>query len=129
MRRYFVRALPIPHPFCLSLSKALHGLCPGFDGLSPNGGWWRMVWRARPIPHPFRLSLSKGLHGLCSGFDGLSPNGGSGTHGFNGRWKAGGHGVAAVLDGQSQRQNLACSPTVTVRSAPGVTHTRLYELM
>ena len=79
-----------------------------------------MVWRALPIPHPFCLSLSKALHGLCPGFDGLSPNG---------RWNASGHGVAAVLDGQSLCQNLACSPTVTVRSAPGVTHTRLYELV
>jgi hypothetical protein len=26
-------------------------------------------------------------------------------------------------------QNFACSPTVTVRAAPGVTHTRLYELV
>ncbi len=71
-------------------------------------------------PHPFALSLSKGLHRQCPGFDGLRPNGAVRT---------GEHGVGAVFQNQRLRQNLACSPTVTVRSAPGATHTRLYELV
>ena len=112
--------LGIRHPFALGWSTGLHRQRPGFDGLSPNGGGWRMVWCALPIPHPFRLSLSKASHGLRPSFDGLSPNG----------WvRTGVHGGGAVFQNQRLRQNLACSPTVTVRSAPGVTHARLYELV
>ncbi len=71
-------------------------------------------------PHPFALSLSKGLQRQCPSFDGLSPNGWVRTRR---------HGGNAVFQNPRLRQNLACSPTVTVRSAPGVTHTRLYELV
>ena len=79
-----------------------------------------MVWRGLRTPHPFALSLSKGLHRQYPGFDRLSPNGWVRTRR---------HGGGAVFQNQRLRQNLACSPTVTVRSAPGVTHTRLYELV
>ncbi|MFI8616340.1 hypothetical protein ACIGHN_12640 [Acidovorax sp. NPDC077693] len=66
-----------PKPFSLSLSKAIKGLRPGFDELSPNGQEPTVVKGALSLmnPKPFSLSLSKAVTGSGPGFDRLSPNG------------------------------------------------------
>ena len=66
-----------PRPFSLSLSKAVTGLRPGFDKLSPNGreSDSAKVPHGSMDPKPFRLSLSKAVASPTPGFDRLSPNG------------------------------------------------------
>ena len=70
-------SLTQPKPFSLSLSKAITGLYPGFDKLSPNGQQPTLVKAPLSLMHPkpFSLSLSKAVTGPGPGFDRLSPNG------------------------------------------------------
>ena len=67
----------------------------------------------------------------CAQAAGRAPAASAATGACKARRRVKGFGPveSVVMQVTGTTQNFACSPTVTVRAAPGATHTRLYELV